>query len=195
MAERDVVLVRHGETEWSRTGRHTGVTDVGLTDTGERQAALTGHTLAGHTFVLVLTSPRRRARQTCELAGLGPLAVIDDDLAEWDYGQYEGLTSAEIEARNPGWSLWRDGCPGGENPAAVSRRADRVIDRCASVDGPVAVFAHGHILRVIGARWVGLDTSWGRALALDTASISVLGREHGDRVIAGWNDIDQLTQD
>jgi probable phosphoglycerate mutase len=192
MADSDAVLVRHGETEWSRSGRHTGVTDVGLTETGARQAVLTGKWLAGRTFALVLTSPRRRARQTCELAGLGRLAVTDEDLAEWDYGEYEGLTSAEIEVRNPGWSMWREGCPGGEDPAAVARRADRVIARCRSIDGPVALFAHGHILRVVGARWVGLDVSWGRALALDTASISELGREHGDPVISGWNDTDQL---
>ena len=187
-----VVLVRHGETRWSLDGRHTGRTDVALTDEGRRQAAATAPRLAGHTFALVLTSPLGRARDTCRLAGLGAVAVADPDLLEWDYGAYEGLTSAEIRAQDPDWSLWADGCPGGERPPAVGARADRVVTRCLEVDGDVAVFAHGHLLRVLGARWVGAEPAFGAHLLLSTASISELGWERSTRVLAGWNDTAHL---
>jgi broad specificity phosphatase PhoE len=193
MSKAQVVLVRHGETEWSRSGQHTSTTDLELTAEGRRQAEQAGALLAGRSWSLVLTSPRRRARETAQLAGVGALAQVDDDLAEWNYGQYEGLTSAEILERHPGWSLWRDGCPGGEDAAAVSRRADRVIARARSVEGDVLVFAHGHILRVCVARWIGLDAPWGRAFTLATASISTLGWDHHEAAIAEWNNTRHLT--
>jgi broad specificity phosphatase PhoE len=179
-----IVLVRHGQTEWSRDGRHTSYTDLALTDEGRRQAERVGAALAGRDFAAVFSSPRRRAVETAALAGF-PATIIDEDLAEWDYGDYEGLTSAEINERRPGWSLWRDGCPGGEDGDAVARRVDRVIERCGDADA--LLFAHGHVLRVLGARWVGLDASWGHALLLDTATIGTLGHEHDEPVIAAWN--------
>ena len=182
-----VVLVRHGQTEWSATGRHTSVTDLALTEHGRTQAeALLGR-LAGYRFDLVLTSPRRRAIETCQLAGLREQAAIDADLAEWDYGDYEGLTSAEIDRRQPGWSLWRDGCPNGEDAASVAARADRVIARCRAADGDAVLFAHGHVLRVLAARWIGRGPDLGQALVLNTASVSVLGREHATGALLCWN--------
>jgi broad specificity phosphatase PhoE len=195
-----VVLVRHGETEWSRDGRHTGRTDVPLTLQGRREAELAGGRLAslmrtgggpegsGGAWTLVLTSPRQRATETCRLAGLGDAAEIDPDLEEWDYGEYEGLTTPEILARRPTWSLWSDGCPGGERPAGVAARADRVIARCQAVDGDAVLFAHGHVLRVLGARWVEAEPAFGAHLALSTASISALGWERATPVISEWND-------
>ena len=150
----DIYAIRHGETAWSLSGQHTGTTDIPLTDNGRRLAEQLAPVLAKKAFALVLVSPRQRARETCELAHLGARAVIDPDLAEWNYGEYEGLTSQQIRERAPGWLLFRDGCPGGETPEDVGARADRVIARVRDVDGNVALFAHGHILRVLGARWI-----------------------------------------
>jgi probable phosphoglycerate mutase len=183
----EVVLVRHGATEWSVLGRHTGRTDVPLTDEGRAAAAALRPVLARRSFALVLTSPLRRARETCQLAGLGDAAVVDTDLVEWDYGEYEGGTTAEIREKHPGWSLWLDGVPGGETAADVAARVDRVIARVRAVDGDVAVFGHGHCLRVLGARWVDLEPEAGRLLALDPATLSVLGWDRETPVIRLWN--------
>jgi len=188
-----VVLVRHGETEWSRSGRHTGRTDIELTGTGRRQAEAAGRRLAGETWALVLSSPLRRALETCRLAGLGAQVVVDEDLREWDYGDYEGLTTPEILLREPSWSLWRDGCPGGEQPQDVGRRADRVIERLRASDGDAVVFAHGHLLRVLGARWAEQPPAFGARLMLSTGSISTLGSEHDVPALATWNDTSHLT--
>ena len=182
-----VVLVRHGETEWSAGGRHTSRTEVVLTAAGVAAARALGQRLAGRDFVLVLASPRRRARDTCELAGFSGLAQVDDDLREFEYGAYEGLTTLEIRERRPGWSLWRDGCPDGETPAQVGGRADRLIARAAAAPGDVAMFAHGHLLRVLGARWMGLGADAGGNLGLDTATICELGFERERRAIWLWN--------
>jgi probable phosphoglycerate mutase len=182
-----VVLVRHGDTEWSSSGRHTSYTDVPLTERGREQARSLATRLAGIECTLVLSSPRRRARETAELAGLGHRVDVTDDLAEWDYGEYEGLTTAQIHARRPGWSLWRDGCPGGENAEQVGLRADRVLAAVSSVEGPVAAFSHGHMLRVLGARWIELAPSAGARLALSAGALSVLGHERDTRVLARWN--------
>jgi broad specificity phosphatase PhoE len=184
----EVVLVRHAETEWSRSGRHTGRTDIPLTDGGRAVArALAGRLREWH-FERVLVSPRRRARETYELSGLGDLAEEREDLAEWDYGEYEGLTTPQIHEKRPGWSLWRDGCPGGERPEQVGARADRVIAELRSVEGAAAVFSHGHMLRVLGARWIELPPSAGAHLALSAGAISVLGYEHDTAVLARWNE-------
>jgi broad specificity phosphatase PhoE len=185
---REIVLVRHGETEWAREERHTGRTDVPLTGEGRREAEVLGRRLAGYTFALVLTSPLRRAFDTCRLAGLGAAADVRQDLAEWDYGRYEGRTTPEIRVEAPGWSLWRDGCPGGETAADVGRRADRLIAELRPLAGDAAVFAHGHLLRVLAARWVGMPAEAGGALGLSTATISILGHEHDLSVIWLWND-------
>jgi broad specificity phosphatase PhoE len=185
-----VYLVRHGETDWSKSGRHTGRTEIPLSAQGELNARRLAARLAPVAFSSVLTSPRQRARRTCELAGLGAGAVPDPDLAEWDYGDYEGLTSAEILAARPGWELFRDGCPGGETPSQVAARADRLIARVRSMQGNVALFSHGHFGRALAARWVGLPVGAGERLLLDTASIGVLAYEHGNPaapVIARWN--------
>jgi len=184
----EIVLVRHAETEWSRDGRHTGRTDVPLTEYGRSSARTPAALLRGRRFELVLVSPSRRARETCELCGLGGDARTCADLLEWDYGEYEGLTTAQIEAMRPGWSLWRDGCPGGESPAEVGARADRVIAELRAVDGDVAVFSHGHTLRVLGARWIELAPSLGARLRLSTGAICVLGDEHGTPALSCWND-------
>jgi len=182
------VLVRHGETEWSRAGRHTSFTDLPLTPVGERQARALAPALAGRGFVAVLSSPRRRAQETASLAGL-TVSSVDDDLAEWDYGDFEGLTTEEIRGRHPDWLLWTDGCPGGESPEQVGKRFDRVVGRLGSLvtAGDVAVVGHGHALRVLAARWVGLPVAAGRLLRLDTATLSGLGFEHASRVVARWN--------
>ena len=180
-------LVRHGETDWSASGRHTGHTDIGLNDTGRRQAESLGHALAAQSFGLVLTSPLQRARDTCSLAGYGARADVDDDLQEWDYGDFEGVTTDEIRASRPGWTLWRDGCPHGETAAQVTERADRVITRVRAQGADAVAFAHGHLLRVLAARWVGLGASAGALFALDTATVSVLGWEREQAVIRGWN--------
>jgi probable phosphoglycerate mutase len=182
-----VVLARHGETEWSLSGRHTGTTDLPLTAEGRRQARALGPRLRGWTFSLVLTSPLQRALETCRLAGYGKQAQQRPDLVEWNYGRYEGLTSSQIDGIDPGWSLWRDGGPGGERAADVGRRTDRVIAEVRSVDGDVLIFAHGHVLRVLAARWLGEPPEGGRHYALQTAALSVLGYEHVDPVIRLWN--------
>jgi probable phosphoglycerate mutase len=183
----DAWLFRHGETEWSATGRHTSRTDVELTETGREAAGHIGELAAGMTFAMVLTSPLRRARETCGLAGLAEGAVVDDDLREWDYGDYEGLTTPEIRASRPDWTLWRDGCPGGETAEQVCARVDRVLVRVLENDGAVAVFGHGHCLRVLAARWVGLAPADGARLALDTATVSRLGWEREQPVVRQWN--------
>jgi broad specificity phosphatase PhoE len=184
----DAVLVRHAETAWTLTGQHTGRTDLPLTDNGRQAARALAPRLSEFRFALVLVSPSLRARETCELCGLGAIAQPRDDLLEWNYGDYEGLTSAEIERLRPGWSLWRDGCPGGENAAAVGERADRVIAEILAAGDPVAVFSHGHMLRVLGARWIEQAAELGARLGLSTASLSQLGREHGTRILASWSE-------
>jgi len=182
-----IYLLRHGETEWSRAGRHTGTTDLPLTENGRAAARALRPALAAESFDLVLTSPLRRARETCELAGLGPRAEIDADLAEWNYGEYEGRTSAEIQAQRPGWVIFRDGCPGGESPDQVGARADRVIARVRAVQGNVALFAHGHILRVFVSRWIGLAPRAGENFLLDTSTLSVLGYYGDAPAVQTWN--------
>ena len=181
-------LVRHGETEWSRSGRHTGRTDIDLTDTGRAQAAALAPMFTAMRPALVLSSPRRRARLTAELAGLR-VDDVDPDLAEWDYGDYEGRTTADIRREVPGWTLWSHGVPNGETAAQVAERADRVLARArgALARGPVVLVAHGHISRVLGARWIGLSPAAGGNLALDTAAPSLLGEQHGLPVIDRWN--------
>ncbi len=185
---REAVLVRHAETEWTLSGRHTGRTDIPLTERGRADALALRERLARWSFASVLCSPARRARETCELCGLGERAQLREDLLEWDYGDYEGLTSGEIEEQRAGWSLWRDGCPGGEDAAAVGARADRVIGELTRAAGPVAVFSHGHALRVLGARWVELGPEQGARIALSPGAVSVLGTEHGTTVLARWNE-------
>lgn len=184
----EVVLVRHGQTEWSLSGQHTGTTDIPLTDVGRRQAELLGARLARWQFALVLTSPLSRAKETCRLAGLSDEAEVTEDLREWDYGYYEGLRTVDIREDRPGWGLWVDGVPNGETVEEVGRRADRLIERAQAAEGDVALFAHGHLLRVLGARWVGLPPADGRLLALTTASVSVLGWERETAVIERWNE-------
>jgi broad specificity phosphatase PhoE len=182
------VLVRHAETEWSRALRHTGRTDIPLTKEGRHAARALAPRLREWRFARALVSPLRRARETCELCGLGEIAEPRDGLLEWDYGDYEGLTTAEIHASRPDWSLWRDGCPGGESPAQIGARADGVVAELHAAEGPIAVFAHGHILRVLGARWIELAPSGGARLGLSTAAISVLGFERETSILARWND-------
>jgi broad specificity phosphatase PhoE len=183
----EVVLVRHGETEWSRSGQHTGRTDIPLTDAGRREAEQLERGLPHRRFALVLTSPLARAAETCRLAGLGANSQLRDDLMEWDYGRYEGRTAAEIRAEAPAWDLWRDGCPGGESAADVGRRADRVLAELHALEGDAAVFAHGHVLRVLAARWLGMPPASGRSFALSTATISILGHERETPVLGLWN--------
>jgi probable phosphoglycerate mutase len=187
MPAQQVYLIRHGETEWSLSGQHTGITDIPLTGNGRRIAKLLAPALAKETFALVLTSPLERARRTCELAGLGERAEIDRDLMEWDYGEYEGLTPKEIHARAPGWMLFSDGCPGGETPERVSARIDRVIARTRAVQGQVALFAHGHVFRVFAARWLGLPAAAGGHFLLDTATLNILSYYHGIPALKRWN--------
>jgi probable phosphoglycerate mutase len=184
----DVVLLRHGETEWSAVGRHTSYTDLPLTPAGDRQATALAPALAGRHFVAVLSSPRQRARRTAELAGL-TVSAVEDDLAEWNYGRYEGRTAAEIRRTDPNWVLWTDGCPDGESPLQVGARVDRVLSRVRPLlaGGDVALVGHGHALRVVGARWIGLVPAHGRLLRLDTATLSVLGFEHEAEVVLRWN--------
>ena len=185
-----VYLARHGETAWSLSGQHTGRTDLPLTERGERNARALGERLRGLTFAKVFTSPLQRAARTCELAGFVGAAEIDLDLVEWDYGQYEGRRSAEIHAERPDWQLFRDGCPGGESPGQIGARADRVVGRVRAVKGDVLVFSSGHFLRVLAARWLGLDAAGGRYFLLSTASLSTLGYEHklAEPAIHLWND-------
>jgi broad specificity phosphatase PhoE len=184
----EVVLVRHGETEWTITGQHTSRTDVALTDNGREQARRIAQRLAPRHYALVASSPRERALETCRLAGFGADVTVDDDLAEWDYGDYEGRTTVDILRERPTWSLWRDGAPNGETPAQVAARADRLIARLRALDGDALLFSHGHFLRVLGARWVGFDGADGARLALVPASVSVLGWERATPVIARWDD-------
>jgi probable phosphoglycerate mutase len=184
----EIVLVRHGETEWSRDQKHTGRTDVPLTETGREQARLLAKALQQWRFSRVLSSPLGRARETCELAGLGARMELRDELMEWDYGAYEGRTTRDIRTERPDWSLWRDGVPEGESAAHVGARVDRIIDELRASQEDVAVFAHGHVLRVVTARWLGLPPTEGRLFALWTATISVLGYERETAVIVRWND-------
>jgi probable phosphoglycerate mutase len=192
-----LLLVRHGQTEWSRLGRHTGRTDIPLTGEGRRTALLLGERLAaapwnGLPDVEVRTSPLLRAAATAQLAGLGPRAKEWDALLEWDYGDYEGLTPAQLQERSPGFFIWRDGVPGGEPLAAVAERADEVVAWARSAERDVLVFAHGHFLRTLGARWLGLDPAFAAALRLDPASLSVLGWAYGQPAIERWNDTGHL---
>ena len=184
----EIVLIRHGQTEWSAAGKHTSYTDLDLTAEGERQARTAGDRLAGRTFAAVISSPRKRALRTAELAGLH-VTETTEDLAEWNYGEYEGITSATIRETRPTWSLWTDGAPGGESPAEVAARLDRVLARARTFleTGDVALIAHGHSLRVAGARWIGLPARGGGLLTLGTATLSTLGFEHGNPVIDTWN--------
>ena len=183
-----VYLARHGETAWSLSGQHTGSTDIPLTEHGERNALRIGERLAGLSFAMVLTSPLQRAIQTCHLAGFGSAARADSNLVEWNYGNYEGLRTAEIRAERPDWQLFHDGCPGGESPEQVGGRADEVIGRLRASRGDVLVFSSGHFLRVLTARWLGLEPAAGRFLMLNTASLSVLGYENSQPAIRLWND-------
>jgi broad specificity phosphatase PhoE len=182
-----VFAIRHGETAWSLSGQHTGTTDIPLTDNGRRLAERLRPVLAKETFALVLVSPMQRARETCDLAGLGDKAVIDRNLMEWDYGQYEGLTPRQINEVAPGWLIFRDGSPGGEAPEQVGDRVDRVIARVRAEEGDCALFAHGHVLRVFGARWLGLPAGAGQHFALSTGTVSVLGYYHDIPAIRIWN--------
>jgi probable phosphoglycerate mutase len=179
--------IRHGETAWSLSGQHTGTTDIPLTDNGRRLAERLRPALAKTAFALVLVSPLQRARETCELAGLGAAAGIEPDLVEWNYGAYEGLTPKQIHAQAPGWLIFRDGCPGGEAPGQVGARVDRVIARARTVEGNVALFAHGHVLRVLAARWLGLPAVAGQHFLLDTGTLSVLGYYRDIPAVRIWN--------
>lgn len=183
----EVVLVRHAETEWSRTGRHTGRSDIALTAAGRAAAQALAAQLRDWNFALVMCSPAQRARETCELCGLADQARTSEDLWEWDYGAYEGLTTAQIREQRPDWDLWRDGCPDGESATDVGARADRVIAEVARVTAPVVIFSHGHILRVLAARWLELEPADGVRLALATGTVSILGYERQTRVICKWN--------
>jgi probable phosphoglycerate mutase len=179
--------VRHGETAWSLSGQHTGTTDLPLTQKGRDLAERLRPILARQSFALTLSSPLVRARETCELAGLGGQARIEPDLAEWNYGRYEGLTTAQIHAEVPGWLIFRDGCPGGESPEQIGARVDRVIAKVRAVEGDAVVFAHGHLLRVLAARWVGLPTRAGQHFLLDTGTLGILGYYRGIPAIKIWN--------
>jgi len=186
-----VYLARHGETAWSLTGQHTGLTDLPLTQRGERNALRLGRRLASLSFTQVFTSPLQRARRTCELVGFGTVAQVDDNLVEWNYGDYEGLRPAEIRAKRPGWQLFRDGCPGGETPAQIAERTDCTVNRLRESKGNVLIFSSAHFLRVLAVRWLGLGVSAGRFFLLRTASLSALGYENGDLarpVIDFWDD-------
>lgn len=183
-------LARHGETAWSLSGQHTGLTDLPLTEHGERNARRLGERLRELTFARVLTSPLQRASRTCELAGYGTVAEVDGDLLEWNYGDYEGRRTVEIHAERPDWQLFRDGCPGGESPEQVGARADRVVNRVRAIQGDVLLFSSGHFLRVFAARWLGLESAGGRYFLLSTSSLSALGYEHNrsEPVIRLWNE-------
>jgi broad specificity phosphatase PhoE len=191
-----IYLVRHGETEWSHLGKHTGKTDLPLLPHGEADALKVGPRLAKLSFAQVWSSPRLRARRTCELAGLGAAMKIEEDLQEWDYGAYEGMTADEIRATHPGWHIYRDGCPEGESAAAITARADRLVEKLASCHGSIAVFSHGHFLRILTARWLHWPIENAQNLLLSTASLSILEFNHGLRsrpVISLWNDIGDRT--
>jgi len=187
MASQRVHLIRHGETEWSLTGQHTGITDIPLTENGRKVATMWKPVLSEENFALVLTSPLRRARETCALAGLGDRAEIDPDLVEWNYGDYEGLTPQQIHATRPNWMVFKDGGPGGESPEQVESRIDRVISRIHCAKGNVAVFSHGHLLRAFAARWIGLRASDGYRFLLDTATLCVMSYYRDAAAIKRWN--------
>jgi len=184
-------IARHGETAWSLSGQHTGLTDLPLTERGQSNARRLGNQLRGRSFAHVFTSPLQRARRTCELAGFGAEAEVDRDLLEWNYGDYEGLRTAEIHAKRPGWELFRDGCPGGESVGDVGARADRMVDRVRALRQEVLIFSSGHFLRVLAARWLGLEPEAGKYFLLSTASLSALSYEHDltQPVIKFWNDL------
>jgi broad specificity phosphatase PhoE len=183
----EVFAIRHGETAWSLSGQHTGTTDIPLTENGRRLAERMRPALAGKAFALVLSSPMQRARDTCGLAGFGGGALTEPDLVEWNYGQYEGLTPKQIHEDRPGWLIFRDGCPGGESPEQVGARVDRVIARARAAAGDVALFAHGHVLRVLAARWIGLPASAGQHFLLDTGTLCVLGFYREVPAVRVWN--------
>jgi len=180
-------VLRHGETACSLSGQHTGTTDIPLTENGRRLAERLRPVLAKESFALVLVSPRQRARETCALAGLGDAAIVEPDLAEWHYGAYEGRTTQDIQKERPGWEIFRDGCPEGETPAEIGARVDRVIARSRAVEGNVALFAHGHVLRVLVARWIGLPPGGGQHFMLNTGTLSVLGNYRGVPAVRVWN--------
>ena len=182
-----VFAIRHGETAWSLSGQHTGTTDIPLTDNGRRLAARLRPVLAKESFALVLVSPLQRARETCALAGLSDAAIIERDLMEWNYGEYEGLTSKQIHETRPGWLVFRDGCPGGESPEQVGARVDRVIARARAAEGDVALFAHGHVLRALVARWIGSPASGGQHFLLDTGTLCILGCYRDVPAVDVWN--------
>ena len=183
----NVFAIRHGETAWSLSGQHTGTTDIPLTDNGRRLAETLRPVLARERFGLVLVSPLQRARETCTLTGLGDRAVVEPDLVEWNYGEYEGLTPGQIHESRPGWLIFRDGCPGGEAPEQIGARVDRVIARARAADGDVALFAHGHVLRVLAARWIGLPAGSGQHFLLDTGTLCVLGYYRDVPAVKVWN--------
>jgi broad specificity phosphatase PhoE len=185
---REIVLVRHAETEWSLDGRHTGRSDIPLTENGRAAARTLAGLLRAWRFATVLVSPSTRARETCDLCGLGADAQSRETLLEWDYGAYEGRTTPEIQSERPGWMLWRDGCPEGEDAAAVGARADSVIAELRTLEGPVAIFSHGHMLRVLGARWIDLDPAAGAHLGLSTGAVCVLDHERQTPVLSRWNE-------
>ncbi|MBA2794153.1 MAG: histidine phosphatase family protein [Thermoleophilaceae bacterium] len=193
MANPEIFLARHGETEWSLNGRHTGTTDIPLTDNGRRHAEALGARLRGREFAAVFTSPLARAADTCKLAGLGGAAEVRHELMEWNYGEYEGRTTADIRETVPGWTVWSHGSPGGESAAEVGARCDALIEELVEIEGNVACFAHGHILRVLGARWMGIAPEKGANLALSTGTLSVLGWERVNRTLALWNDGSHIT--
>ena len=184
---RQIVLVRHGETEWSASGRHTSHTDLPLTEDGRQAATKLRGPLQAHGFELVLTSPLRRAQETCELAGFGARAELDAAAQEWEYGDYEGMTTPEILEQRPDWNLWRDGCPEGESPEDIGRRADSLLARFAEVEGEALIFAHGHILRVLTARWLGFGPEAGARFKLEAGAISILGYERDTEALVSWN--------
>lgn len=189
-----VYLARHASTAWSDSGQHTGLTDLPLTPGGEENARKLGKRLRGMVFAKVWSSPLQRASRTCELAGFGEVAAKDPDLVEWDYGEYEGLTTGEILAKNPNWQLFRDGCPGGESPAQINARVDRVLERVRAVEGDVLLFSSAHTSRVFAGRWLALGNDGGKYLVLDTVSLSALTYEHdhSEPVVRFWNDTSHL---
>ena len=187
VSTQQVFLVRHGETEWSLSGQHTGTTDIPLTEHGRQVARRLRPILAKESFALVLTSPMQRARETCRLAGFETVASVEPDLMEWNYGRYEGLTPGQIAATAPGWLIFRDGCPGGEQPQDIGERVDRVIARVRAIKGDIVLFAHGHVFRVFAARWLGLPPAAGQHFLLDTATMNILTYYHGVAAIKQWN--------
>jgi broad specificity phosphatase PhoE len=182
-----IYLIRHGETEWAKSGRHTGLTDIPLTDAGREQAGFLLPIFDDVKFARILSSPLQRALETAKLAGLSSRLELDKELLEWDYGGYEGLTTAQIRERVPGWSIWTNACPGGETINQISERADRVVAKLSAIEGNIAIFSHGHFLRVLVSRWIGLSADHGRHFLLGTSTLSILGYEHETQVIKTWN--------